>query len=81
MGSVGSRVVGYKFNRPLQELAVVTGPYEITIYSLLSGRPVRVIDVEGISRQYSEEQAGDSDEGGVKAQSYGLIETADPVGQ
>lgn len=42
-------------NQACNEIALITDTYEITFFSLTTGKPSRSIDLEQIARQMSEE--------------------------
>ena len=42
-------------NQSCNEIALITDTYEITFFSLATGKPSRSIDLEQIARQMSEE--------------------------
>ena len=55
ISSVNKLVHDYCLNKTLQELAVITGNYEITFFSLFDGKPKRIIDLRKLSQNVADD--------------------------
>ncbi|ESU35396.1 Hypothetical protein DHA2_113673 [Giardia duodenalis] len=82
LGSISKECAGVVVNQRMNELGAVTGPGEVTIFSLLTGRPSRIYDIARISKTLLEGRDG-TGSGGNDAQDsvlgseYASIETCD----
>ncbi|TNJ26178.1 hypothetical protein GMRT_13640 [Giardia muris] len=82
LGSISKEFWGILINQRMAEAAVVTSPYEITILSLHNGRPIRVYNIEKLSRTLMEGEEGvtdaDAEADEPVSSEYTAIETCDP---
>ncbi|EFO63701.1 Hypothetical protein GLP15_249 [Giardia lamblia P15] len=82
LGSISKECASIVVNQRMNELGAVTGPGEVTIFSLLTGRPSRIYDIAKISKTLLEGRdgtgSGSNDaQDSVLGSEYASIETCD----
>lgn len=79
LGSVSKDVSNIAVNRRMGEVAVIASDSEIIVYSLASGRPVRLYDMERIASSMTRGDAADTDSetSRPRESGYGIIESND----
>lgn len=83
LGSISKECAGVVINQRMNELGAVTGPGEITIFSLCTGKPSRIYDIAKISKALLEGRDGADASGNNDVQDpslcseYTSIETCD----
>ncbi|KAH0574464.1 hypothetical protein SS50377_24422 [Spironucleus salmonicida] len=55
VGSISTVIQGMVVNQQIHEFAIISGDFEITFYSLLSGQPIRVVNIQTISKTISQD--------------------------
>lgn len=57
IGSINKENNLIVINKNLNEVAIITGEYEITFYDLRTGKSKSIINIENLSRQLSDDNA------------------------